>query len=94
MPGSRHSRVFPDRPGAIRPGLLGEYVGRIYQVRHRPRYVIDHPRVARAQAKAGASDIASARNLAGSRAVRLAYHNVGVRCLRVLLTRASTSRWC
>ena len=49
-------------------GLVGEYVGRIYlQVRDRPRYVID--RVvehtgALPDFPAGASDIASARDLA------------------------------
>ena len=46
-------------------GLVGEYVGRIYlQVRDRPRYVIDRVVEETPAFPAGASDIASARNLA------------------------------
>ena len=46
-------------------GLVGEYVGRIYlQVRDRPRYVIDRVVEQAPAFPAGASDIASARNLA------------------------------
>ena len=51
-------------------GLLGEYVGRIYeQVRERPRYLI--------QAVLEKSGMTSA--------VVFAYHNVGVRCLDALI---------
>ena len=58
-------------------GLLGEYIGRIYQeVRARPRYVIN--------ARAGGAGAEASRS-AAMRAVVFAYHDVGVRCLRVLL---------
>jgi hypothetical protein len=54
-------------------GLLGEYVGRVYlQVRHRP-------------ALPDRSHPGRKRMSAAPRAVVFAYHNVGVRCLRVLL---------
>ena len=59
-------------------GLLGEYVGRIYQqVRGRPRYLIQ---AVLERASTGA-------NAWKRQAVVFAYHDVGVRCLRVLLER-------
>ena len=78
-------------------GLLGEYVGRIYQqVRERPRYLVqaileqrdesapmseEHGRTLHTAAPAPAA----ARAFALMRAVVFAYHNVGCRCLSVLL---------
>ena len=63
-------------------GLVGEYVGRIYQqVRERPRYTV---RAVLERAKLPRRPIAE-RNRAMTRAVVFAYHNVGVRCLGVLL---------
>ncbi|MBF0360070.1 MAG: formyltransferase [Oligoflexia bacterium] len=61
-------------------GLLGEYIGRIYQVaKGRPRYLIDKileentPKQIKAKAETK------------TKAVVFGYHNVGVRCLKVLL---------
>ncbi len=56
-------------------GLVGEYVGRIYQqVRERPRYTIQ------TVLERNPGDAAAV-----TRAVVFAYHNVGVRCLKTLL---------
>ena len=74
-------------------GLLGEYVGRIYQqVRERPRYLIQAILEARADSGPEETERTSRRRplpyfaaLALMRAVVFAYHNVGVRCLSVLL---------
>lgn len=93
-------------------GLLGEYVGRIYQqVRARPRYVVQTsldldtaesrkqaqaapaPRAAAATAEAALPApaarplVASPTPAARPRAVVFAYHDVGCRCLGVLLAR-------
>ena len=57
-------------------GLLGEYVGRIYQeVQRRPRFLIR----AILEKKRNEQAVGSAS------AVVFAYHDVGVRCLSVLL---------
>ncbi len=64
-------------------GLLGEYVGRIYQqVRQRPRYLVEAmlEQATRARSEQRGSDAGDM-----TRAVVFAYHNVGVRCLSVLL---------
>jgi methionyl-tRNA formyltransferase len=75
-------------------GLLGEYIGRIYQqVRARPRYLVQT--VLEGEDGGLASGPESAARLndttlpapARARAVVFAYHNVGVRCLQVLLAR-------
>jgi hypothetical protein len=75
--------VLPDRHHAVRLGLLGEYVGRIYQQ-------------VRAAALSGAGRARTrpcprcrppTQGTASPRAVVFAYHNVGDRCLRVLLAR-------
>ena len=60
-------------------GLVGEYVGRIYQqVRERPRYTV--------RAVLEDEDTAAGNDpRTMTRAVVFAYHNVGVRCLKVLL---------
>ena len=80
-------------------GLLGEYVGRIYQqVRERPRYLIQaileadeeaatHEAEKQMRSSRGQPRPAclAPRAALMSSAVVFAYHNVGVRCLSVLL---------
>ncbi len=68
-------------------GLLGEYIGRIYQqVRSRPRYLIQailERRRSAAMTRAPAFRPSSVTAI--TTAVVFAYHDVGVRCLSVLL---------
>ena len=66
-------------------GLIGEYVGRIYQqVRQRPRFMIQAV-LEQETSGAGAEQRPAQPDAAMTRAVVFAYHNVGVRCLKVLL---------
>ena len=80
-------------------GLVGEYVGRIYQqVRERPRYTVravlerDERRSARRACRVpprrrrkSARKSRTRDHVMPARAVVFGYHNVGARCLRVLL---------
>ena len=72
-------------------GLLGEYVGRIYeQVRQRPRYLIQavlerEETDWNAASERTAAPTALHACVQMTSAVVFAYHNVGVRCLSVLL---------
>ena len=78
-------------------GLLGEYVGRIYQqVRERPRYIVQAVLEQRDESGVrseeqgrlctrGACTPRRYTSFALMRAVVFAYHNVGCRCLSVLL---------
>ena len=81
-------------------GVVGEYVGRIYeQVRQRPRYTIaavlgratPQPAQLPSGAALGLPRAAAAGRRRGTRvsgptAVVFAYHDVGVRCLKALLS--------
>ena len=84
-------------------GLVGEYVGRIYQqVRARPRYLVqtileqsaEQPCCDASEVRAGPRTAHGRARTMSTRAVVFAYHNVGVRCLQVRCSRAaSTCRW-
>ena len=86
-------------------GLLGEYVGRIYQqVRQRPRYLIQaiwrrrgygrmRKRHGSRKPRRSRRCLRAAAHSPLMRAVVFAYHDVGVRCLRCCSRRRRGARW-
>ncbi|MBF0298882.1 MAG: formyltransferase [Oligoflexia bacterium] len=73
-------------------GLLGEYIGRIYHVaKGRPRYLIDKILESSNSNSKVVVETATTASIAKVKVIVFAYHNVGVRCLQVLLNYKNTN---